>query len=55
MVKFAMQMEESVLGQLRQAAAQSGQSISKIVNDAVAEHLSPLRLRPAFCEAIPSQ
>jgi len=52
MVKFATQMDEAVLGELRQAAAQSGQSISKIVNDAVAEHLSRLRLRPAFCEAM---
>lgn len=52
MVKFATQIEEAVLGELRQAAAETGQSISKIVNDAVVEHLSRLRVRPAFCEAM---
>ena len=52
MVKFATQIEEAVLGELRQAAKETGQSISKIVNDAVAEHLSRLRVRPAFREAM---
>ena len=52
MVKFATQIEEAVLGELRQAATETGQSISKIVNDAVAEHLSRLRVRPAFREAM---
>ena len=52
MVKFATQIEEAVLGELRQDATETGQSISKIVNDAVAEHLSRLRVRPAFREAM---
>ena len=52
MVKFATQIEEAVLGELRQVAAETGLSISKIVNDAVAEHLSRMRVRPAFSEAM---
>ena len=52
MVKFATQIEEAVLGELRQVAAETGLSISKIVNDAVAEHLSRMRVRPGFSEAM---
>lgn len=52
MVKFATQIEESVLKELRQAAAETGLSISKIVNDAVTEHLSRMRVRPAFSKAM---
>lgn len=54
MVKFATQIEEKVLVELRQVAAETGLSISRIVNDAVAEHLSRMRVRPAFSEAMDS-
>ncbi len=50
--KFATQIDETVLREIRTAAKQTGQSISKIVEDALVEHLRRVRVRPAFREAM---
>ena len=51
-VKFATQVDEQVLEQLREVAEQTGVSISKIVTDALAAHLQRIRVRPAFVSAV---
>lgn len=50
--KFATQMDEAVLQQLRETAKATGISISMLVQDAVVEHLRRVRVRPAFREAM---
>ena len=50
-VKFATQLDEQVLGELRQYARDSGRRISSVVSEAVAQYLDRLRVRPAFREA----
>ena len=52
MVKFATQVEESVLAELRELSAESGTSISKLVTAALTEHLRRARVRPAFRSAM---
>lgn len=52
MVKFATQVEKSVLVELRELAAESGTSISKLVTEAISEHLRRARVRPAFRSAM---
>ncbi len=52
LVKFATQIDEKVLKKLKQYAAQSDRSISKIVTEAVESHLSRVQVRPVFSEAM---
>jgi hypothetical protein len=47
-VKFATQVDEAVLREVRATAKETGQSISKLVEDALVEHLRRVRVRPAF-------
>jgi predicted transcriptional regulator len=51
-VKFASQLDEEVLEDLRRYAQETDRSISGIVSEAVAEYLSRVRLRPAFRDAV---
>lgn len=50
--KFATQIDEKVLKDLKSYADQSDRSISSVVNEAVAEYLSRASLRPAFRKAM---
>lgn len=51
-VKFATQVDEKVLKDLKKLAAESDRSISGIVNEALAEYLGRYRVRPAFRSAM---
>ncbi|MCX5748445.1 MAG: hypothetical protein NT062_38820 [Proteobacteria bacterium] len=51
-IKFATQLDARVAKDLRSFAAETDRSISKIVNEAVAEYLAKYRVRPAFRAAI---
>lgn len=50
--KFATQIDEQVLKDLKKYVQESGRSISRVVSDAVAEHLQKVRVRPAFRSAM---
>lgn len=50
--KFATQIDEAVLREVRSTAKETGQSISKLVEDALVEHLRRIRVRPAFRDAM---
>ncbi len=50
--KFATQIDEEVLKDLRSYADQSERSISNIVSDAVAEYIHRAQLRPVFRDAM---
>jgi hypothetical protein len=50
--KFATQIDENVLRELRAYAATADRSISKIVSEAVAEYLQRVQIRPAFVKAM---
>ncbi len=50
--KFATQLDEEVLKDLKTFAERSQRSISSVVNEAVAEYISKSRLRPAFANAM---
>jgi predicted transcriptional regulator len=50
--KFATQIDEKVLKELKNFAAASDRSISKVVTEAVAEYLQRVQLRPAFRSAM---
>lgn len=50
--KFATQLDEPTLAELRAYAKSTGRSISSVVNEAVAEYLGRARLRPAFRAAM---
>jgi hypothetical protein len=50
--KFATQIEEKVLKDLRSFVKESDRSISSVVTDAVAEYLQRSRLRPVFQKAL---
>ena len=52
MQKFATQIDGQVLEEVRAAARETGQSISKLVQDALVEHLRRVRVRPAFRDAM---
>lgn len=47
-VKFATQVDENVLKELKNYADKSDLSISKVVNDALIEYLGKYKVRPAF-------
>lgn len=51
-VKFATQIDGAVLEELREAARELNQNISKLVQDALVEHLRRVRVRPAFRSAM---
>ncbi len=50
--KFATQIDEQVLKDLKKYVQESGRSISRVVSDAVVEHLQKVRVRPAFRSAM---
>jgi hypothetical protein len=50
--KFSTLVDETVLQDLKQHAAESGKSISWLVSEAVAEYLARTRTRPAFTAAM---
>ena len=50
--KFATQIDESALEDLRAYAKNTGRSISGVVNEAVEEYLKRARVRPAFRNAM---
>jgi rRNA-processing protein FCF1 len=50
--KFATQIDESVLRDLKKFAAAADRSISGVVTEAVAEYLQRVQVRPAFRNAM---
>jgi hypothetical protein len=50
--KFATQMDESTLEDLRAYAKGTGRSISAVVSEAVGEYLNKASVRPAFRSAM---
>ena len=50
--KFATQIDESALEDLRAYAKNTGRSISGVVNEAVEEYLKRASVRPAFRSAM---
>jgi len=49
--KFATQIDEKALEQLRAYSKSTGRSISSVVSEAVAEYLKRASVRPAFRDA----
>lgn len=52
LVKFATQVDEKVLKELRAVAKETDKTISKLVTEALAEYLQRVRVRPAFRRAM---
>ena len=50
--KFATQIDESTLEDLRAYARETGRSISGVVSEAVGEYLKRASVRPAFRDAL---
>lgn len=50
--KFATQIDETVLRDLKRFAAASDRSISGVVTDAVAQYLQRVQVRPVFGSAM---
>lgn len=50
--KFATQIDEKVLEDLKAYVAQADRSISSVVTEAVAEYLQRVKLRPTFRKAM---
>lgn len=50
--KFATQIDEDVLKELKAYTKESDRSISSVVSEAVAEYLGRVRVRPAFRKAM---
>jgi hypothetical protein len=50
--KFATQIDEKVLKDLKAHAKLEGKSISKIVTQAVHEYINKVKIRPAFRSAM---
>jgi hypothetical protein len=50
--KFATQIDESTLEDLRAYARETGRSISGVVSEAVGEYLKRASVRPAFRDAM---
>jgi hypothetical protein len=50
--KFATQLDETTLAELRAYSKSTGRSISSVVNEAVSEYLGRSQLRPAFRSAM---
>lgn len=51
-VKFATQIDEKVLKDLKSYVSETDRSISSVVSEAVAEYLQRSKLRPAFRSAM---
>lgn len=51
-IKFATQIDEKVLKDLKSYANETDRSISNVVSEAVAEYLQRSKLRPAFRHAM---
>lgn len=50
--KFATQIDETTLDELRSYAKSTGRSISGVVSEAVEEYLNRAKVRPAFRNAM---
>lgn len=50
--KFATQIDEKVLKDLKSFVSQTDRSISSVVTEAVAEYLHRVKVRPAFRKAM---
>lgn len=50
--KFATQIDETTLEELRSYAKSTGRSISGVVSEAVEEYLNRVKVRPAFRDAM---
>ena len=50
--KFATQIDEKALEELRSYSKSTGRSISSVVSEAVSEYLQRARVRPAFRDAM---
>lgn len=50
-VKFASQIDEKVLSDLKAYVSEADRSISSVVSEAVAQYLDRVRVRPAFRKA----
>jgi len=50
--KFATQIDETALEELRSYAKSTGRSISGVVSEAIEEYLKRARVRPAFRNAM---
>ena len=50
--KFATQIDETALEELKSYAKSTGRSISFVVTEAVTEYLERARIRPAFRKAM---
>jgi len=51
-IKFATQIDEKVLKDLKKYSKENDRSISKVVTQAVAEYLQKAAVRPAFQNAM---
>jgi hypothetical protein len=51
-MKFATQIDETVLKDLKAYVANADRSISSVVSEAVAEYLARVKVRPAFRKAM---
>lgn len=51
-IKFATQIDEKVLKDLKSYVSETDRSISSVVSEAVAEYLQRSKLRPAFRSAM---
>lgn len=51
MVKFASQIDEAALNELRALAEQTDKSISRLLTEAVTDYLKRARVRPEFVKA----
>ncbi len=50
--KFATQIDEKVLKDLKSFVAQNDRSISSVITEAVSEYISRAKVRPAFRSAM---
>jgi len=51
-VKFASQIDEKALKELKKYAEESNRSISGVLSEAVTQYLERVRIRPAFRDAV---
>lgn len=51
-IKFATQIDEKVLKDLKSYVSETDRSISSVVSEAIAEYLQRSKLRPAFRSAM---
>jgi len=52
LAKFATQVDERVLKELRSFAKSEDRSISKLVTEALSDYLKKIKIRPAFRNAM---